>query len=168
MELSQHFQQLACYNLWADQLLLQHLAPLNEQQYQQDCGLFFQSIHNTLNHQLLGSSVWYGRLTQKPFPFEGLNQELYTDRQTLFKALLQKSHDWVEFTHHIAPSRFDEILNYRTSKGVEVNLPFAGLLTHAFNHSAHHRGQISAIISRFEQPVPEMDLVYYLLEQTSS
>lgn len=165
MNPNKHFHQLARYNLWADERLLQHLIPLTNQQYKQNSGLFFKSVHGTLNHQLLGSSAWYSRLSQQSFSFEGLDQELHKDRQSLAEALLQKSRDWINFTDNLPKARFDEILSYHTSKGVEVSLPFAGLLTHAFNHSTHHRGQITAIISRFEYPAPEIDLVYYLLEQ---
>jgi uncharacterized damage-inducible protein DinB len=31
-----------------------------------------------------------------------------------------------------------------------------------FNHSTHHRGQITAALTALGQPSPELDLVYFL------
>jgi len=159
-----HFKQMARYNLWADRLLLMHLEPVTDQQYRGDCGLFFKSIHGTLNHLLLGNSAWHGRLADKLFVFDGLDQELHHDRQILADALIAKSEAWIAFIDTLSEQRYSEILTYRTSKGAEVSLPIAPLLGHIFNHATHHRGQVSATISGFGHPVPEMDLVYWLLQ----
>jgi uncharacterized damage-inducible protein DinB len=34
-------------------------------------------------------------------------------------------------------------------------------LVHIFTHYAHHRGQVSAVITNMGGPCPEMDFVYY-------
>jgi uncharacterized damage-inducible protein DinB len=41
-------------------------------------------------------------------------------------------------------------------------LPFAATLAHVFNHSTHHRGQITAALTAMGQPAPELDMVYML------
>lgn len=38
------------------------------------------------------------------------------------------------------------------------------VLTHMMNHQTHHRGQISAVITRLGGAAPEMDYVYYKRE----
>ena len=163
MKIDDHYKQMARYNLWADELLLQHLRSLSEQEYRRHCGLFFSSIHGTLNHLLLGNSAWYGRLSGERFPFESLAQELCSDRGDLEKSLLAKSREWIAYIDQLPETRFSEILTYNTSKGNEVSLPFGSLVSHAFNHATHHRGQISAVISQLGYSTPEMDLVYFLL-----
>jgi hypothetical protein len=35
-------------------------------------------------------------------------------------------------------------------------------LAHNFNHNTHHRGQISAAVTQFGLPAPEMGMTYYL------
>jgi len=42
------------------------------------------------------------------------------------------------------------------------SLTFAAALAHVFNHSTHHRGQITAALTAMGQPAPELDMVYML------
>jgi uncharacterized damage-inducible protein DinB len=57
------------------------------------------------------------------------------------------------------PSRFDGVLQYTTMRGTVHSLPFAAALAHVFNHSTHHRGQITAALTAIGQPAPELDMV---------
>jgi len=41
-------------------------------------------------------------------------------------------------------------------------LPIAATLAHVFNHSTHHRGQITAALTAMGQPAAELDMVYML------
>ena len=60
-----HFLQLARYNVWATRRLLDAVAVVSEADYRKDMGLFFKSIHGTLNHLLVGEHmVWYRRFAK--------------------------------------------------------------------------------------------------------
>jgi len=160
-----HFKQQAQYNLWADKLLLEHVALLSDEQYLADKGLFFNSVHGTLNHLVLGSSAWYSRLVGDVFEFSGLDQELYTNRQCLAEELVLCGQRWVCFIDAISVEKFNTPITYQTSKGQTICLPAGQLLAHVFNHATHHRGQVSVAFSAEGEPVPKMDLIYYLLEE---
>ena len=58
---------LADYHAWAFAVLYDALLPLSDEQYRADCGLFFRSIHRTLNHLLVADHVWFGRFAGAPF-----------------------------------------------------------------------------------------------------
>ena len=47
-----YFSVLARYNVWATRKLYEQVDALSELDYRRDCGLFFKSIHGTLNHLL--------------------------------------------------------------------------------------------------------------------
>ena len=64
--------------------------------------------------------------------------------------------------------RFDGSLDYRSTQGVAHSLPFAATLAHVFNHGTHHRGQITAAITRFGHPAPELDLVWMLQQERAA
>ena len=56
MDARAHFATLARYNAWATQRLLDAVAAVNDTDYRRDTGLFFKSIHGTLNHLLVAST----------------------------------------------------------------------------------------------------------------
>ena len=45
--------QMARYHAWATERLLRSVASIPDGAYRRPCGLFFGSIHGTLNHLLL-------------------------------------------------------------------------------------------------------------------
>ena len=49
-----HFAMLARYNGWATRKLYEHVDALSDADYRRDAGLFFKSVHGTLNHLLVG------------------------------------------------------------------------------------------------------------------
>ena len=56
-------------------------------------------------------------------------------------------------------------LDYVTTQGVPVSLPFTPTLGHVINHGTHHRGQVTAALTALGQPAPVIDLVYMLVEE---
>jgi len=48
-----YFATLARYNAWATRKLFEHIGALPEADYRRDAGLFFKSVHGTLNHLLV-------------------------------------------------------------------------------------------------------------------
>ena len=52
---------------------------LSDEARKRDVGAFFKSIHGTLNHLLVGDSVWMGRFQGPVFVPSSLAQELHAD-----------------------------------------------------------------------------------------
>ena len=79
-----HFITLARYNVWATQKLLAAIEPLADADYRRDLGLYFKSIHGTLNHLLVGEHLlWYARFAKGASPLLGLDTEMEPDRERL-------------------------------------------------------------------------------------
>ena len=58
-------QTQARYNVWATRRLYEHVDALPEADYRRDVGLFFKSVHGTLNHLLVAEhGVWWPRFAQ--------------------------------------------------------------------------------------------------------
>lgn len=168
-----HFSTLARYNQWATQGLLQALEPVAEADYRRDLGLFFKSIHGTLNHLLVGEHLlWYPRFAKGLSPKAGaalaLDMEVEPDRARLGQALKGGAANWVPLIASWSAERFDGQLTYTTMRGTHATLPFAATLAHVFNHGTHHRGQITAALTQLGQPAPELDLVYFLQQEAAA
>jgi uncharacterized damage-inducible protein DinB len=78
-----HFQQLASYNRWANSRLYAAALDLSDQAYRLHTGVFFGSLHGTLNHLLLTDRLWLKRLTGGGDHPNQLNAILYDERVEL-------------------------------------------------------------------------------------
>jgi uncharacterized damage-inducible protein DinB len=168
MDALSHFTTLARYNLWATRRLYEHIDALPEADYRRDCGLFFKSMHGTLNHLLVAEHrIWFPRFAQGVSNPLALNAELETDRARLREQLLEAATHWQPLIASWEPSRFEGRLDYSTTRGAPQSLPFAATLAHVFNHGTHHRGQITAAITAMGHACPELDLVRMLQAESA-
>jgi uncharacterized damage-inducible protein DinB len=162
MDMQKYFETLARYHVWATDKLLTEVAQMSDAHYRQDCGLFFKSVHGTLNHMLVGEQHWYSRFAEGISLKMALNTELETDRTALEATLRNAVKHWGIWIAGMDTRRFTENLHYMRAAGGQVVVPFAPALGHVFNHGTHHRGQISAALTAMSYKAPEMDLIYML------
>ena len=163
MDHREYFSTLAHYNEWATERLLCAIDALSDAEYRKDCGLFFKSVHGTLNHLLIGEHLlWYARFADGTSPKVDLGAEIEVDRQVVRERLLTLVKRWQPLVARFTLEQFSSTLSYTTTKGVPTTLPFSATLTHVFNHATHHRGQITAALTALGQTCPELDLVYML------
>lgn len=161
----QNFEVLAQYNIWATKKLNQTLQNVSDEDFFKDNRLFFKSIFATLNHLLLGEHyLWFARFMHNNSPLISLNSIIESDRHQLIKKLEEKSYHWLDFLQTIDENALNGQLQYKTSKGLDISVPYAATLLHVFNHATHHRGQITAALTAMGYPCPELDLIYMLIE----
>jgi len=161
-----HFNSQARYHVWATHRLLEAVSRVPAEDYQRDMGLFFKSIHGTLNHMLVAEHLlWYARFSKGASPVLALDTEIEPHRERLAQAIKGGSANWSQLIGTWPAERFDGQLDYRTSQGAPLSLPFAATLAHVFNHATHHRGQITAALTAMGQPCPELDMAYFLLAE---
>jgi uncharacterized damage-inducible protein DinB/GNAT superfamily N-acetyltransferase len=157
---------LAHYNAWATERLMKALAAVSDEDYRRDVGLFFKGIHGTLNHLRVGEQLlWWPRFALGESNQIALDREIETDRARLAADLLQGTEAWTPTVAGFSDERLAGTLDYRSSQGVPTSLPFLGALQHVFNHSTHHRGQISAALTARGYACPTLDLIAMLVEQ---
>lgn len=169
MNLAEYFTHLSRYHAWATERLLDaHLVSLSDEAWRRDCGLFFGSLHRTVNHLLLTDDLWWARFAEGRSPKLALDAELHVDRSRLVSALTCAVRRWADWVPTIDAARLDGALNYARGNGEVVCVPFAPTLGHVFNHATHHRGQISAALTAMGQSGPELDWVRLLQEQPAS
>jgi uncharacterized damage-inducible protein DinB len=165
MNARDHFLMLARYHVWATERLLdRHVAQLSDEEYRRDVGLFFRSVHGTVNHLLLTDRhLWFERLANGTSPKRALNEEVHRDRAQLDAASRAAVRAWIPAIESLDDARFDSDLIYIATSGATRTVPFAAALSHAFNHGTHHRGQITAAITMLGHECPEIDLLIPVL-----
>ena len=169
--LTAHFQLMADYNQWMNQNIHQAAAQLSTEQLKQERGAFFGSILGTLNHLLVGDTLWLQRFAdhpsnpaslaevrQLPKP-QGLDAMLYSELDALTRARVAMDTVILAFTQELTDDTLQTQLAYRNSKGMAFNKPFGHLVQHLFNHQTHHRGQVSTLLSQAGIDIGATDLL---------
>jgi uncharacterized damage-inducible protein DinB len=158
-----HFRRMAAYNRWANERLYEAVGRLPPASFTAPRVGFFPSLQKTLNHILVGDTIWLGRLDGKGAPgVTRLDQILHPEFADLQQARQTLDQRIVAFVEGLAEQRIGEVLSYKTTTGVAQETPIDQVLTHLFNHQAHHRGQAHAMLSSTEVAPPPLDLIYFL------
>jgi uncharacterized damage-inducible protein DinB len=157
-----HFQQLAGYNQWANARLYAAAFALPDEEFKKPVGVFFKSLHGTLNHLLLTDRLWLKRLTGIGGHPHRLDAILYEQRVDLAKARLAEDARLIEVIGAYSDEDLKGSVQYHTTSGAQQEQRLSDILLHLFNHQAHHRGQGHACCSILTgQEPPALDLLLY-------
>ncbi len=161
--------QMARYHHWATGRLMASIEAMPDELYRQPCGLFFGSIHGTLNHLLLtDSEIWYPRFTGRPTSGLPLDGELESDRAVLASRLIAAAARWSGYVGELGERALGGDLRYTMTTGQARSLPMPAALLHVFNHATHHRGQITAALSMLGFEYEPLDLPFLIFSEQAS
>ena len=157
MDPVENYRALARYNTWMNRRTFALCARLSDAERKRDVGAFFQSIHGTLNHLLMGDHAWLLRCTR--------DIERHSPRDARGEIIVMRGYDHVlyedfaemaaqrETTDRMIESWISSLtavelasnVQYRGLKG-SYDHPLWWCVTHLFNHQAHHRGQLTTVL----------------------
>lgn len=153
-----HFQLLAQYNKLANQKLYAACAKLSDAERKQIRPAFFNSIHGTLNHIMVGDRIWLNRFAGKEVPSTGLDTILYEDFEQLRQARIAEDERIQTFAVALTEEMLDQSIRYVNNAGNLHVDPVSLLVAHFFNHQTHHRGQIHNLLSQTSVAPPSLDM----------
>jgi uncharacterized damage-inducible protein DinB len=156
------FTQLAAYNSWANARLYGAALDLPDEAYRQNTGVFFGSLHRTLNHLLVADRIWMQRLTGEGTAPTRLDALLYDALPDLARARMAQDARLEAFVSQMSEADSELVVGYRTIGGQAQQQPLTDILLHLFNHQTHHRGQAHASLSivTSKEP-PSLDLLQF-------
>jgi len=135
---------------------------LPEEAYRRPTGVFFGSLHGSLNHLLLTDRIWLKRLTGSGEHPDRLDAILYDDRRDLLSARIAEDARLKDLVDGYCDADLTAALAYQTTSGKPYRQPRQDILLHLFNHQTHHRGQAHACCSILtgSEP-PTLDLLAF-------
>ena len=141
---------MARYNQWQNSAASELVAHMPAADLTEDRGAFFGSILGTLNHLLWADLVWMSRLDGGDGPGVALadSPRLTPDvRDWARRRFLAdgRIREWA-----LALDAIDLVGNlswYSGAMQAEARRPVALCVMHMFNHQAHHRGQVHAMLT---------------------
>jgi uncharacterized damage-inducible protein DinB len=157
-----NFRQLADYNHWANRRLYAAALEMPDELYRRPTGVFFGSLHGTLNHLLVTDRLWLKRLTGEGGPPDRLNAILFEGRNDLVRARMAEDARLIKVVNGYTDAGLSEAVSYQNTSGMTFQQPLGDILLHLFNHQTHHRGHAHACCSIVtgKEP-PSLDLVQF-------
>ena len=146
----QFARTMAAYNSEMNRRIYAGAARLSDDQRREDVGLFWKSLHGTLNHLLWADRQWMSRMDGWPpntVP-NPLSATLHADFADLRAARVQADARIEAFAERIDEAWLSEdLVWFSGAAGREMRREKRGLLVHLFNHQTHHRGQAHAALT---------------------
>jgi uncharacterized damage-inducible protein DinB len=152
------------YNLWANRLLLESLAPLSHDEYVREMGGGWPSVRSTLVHLAGATRAWAER-------FDGRDATLLPTAEEVpaladAARMLNEADGRVSaFLATLGPERLAAPLVWKNLKGEPKSAPLWAVLRHTVNHASYHRGQVAAMLKRLGGRPVATDLVRWAIER---
>ena len=153
---------MALYNSETNRRIYAAAALLTDAQRTEDRGLFWKSLHGTLNHLLWADRQWMSRLDGWP-PNTVPNPQsptLYADFDELRDERAKADAKIEDFANRIDEAWLTQDLEWWSGAAKkQMRREKRGLMVHFFNHQTHHRGQASTLLFQAGQDVGATDLL---------
>jgi uncharacterized damage-inducible protein DinB len=147
---AEYVRLMAAYNSEMNRRVYGASARLTDEQRRRDVGLFWKSLHGTLNHLLWGDRQWMSRFDGWPPNTVPSPQSatLIHDFDELRQERIKADNKIEAFANRIdAEWLSQDLVWFSGAAGREMRRPKPGLLVHFFNHQTHHRGQAHAALT---------------------
>jgi uncharacterized damage-inducible protein DinB len=138
--MKEHLALLLRYEKWANKKILDAIKQLPVPD---------EKCLELMSHILLVQMVWYSRIIKQDSPavWDKKNiDELYEMYETNNKVL-------DAFLSKLSENDTTQNIEYKNTKGASFHNSVKDILTHLFNHSTYHRGQI---VERLKGKLPQM------------
>lgn len=161
--MKRHFVMMAAYNRWANVRLYDMAAGLSDELYRKPIGLYFKTLHGTLNHLLTADRIWMHRLEGTGDHPDKLNATIHDDLASLRAARVAEDRRIINFVDRLDDAGFEQSCEYKMMNGRPQRQCVREILAHLFNHQTHHRGQAHAALTTLgvSEPAP-LDLLIML------
>jgi uncharacterized damage-inducible protein DinB len=153
---------MAAYNSEMNRRIYAAAGTLADAQRREDRGLFFGSIHATLNHLLWADRMWMSRFAGWDRPPGGIagSVALIDDFEELCAARGLED-EAIEAWAAVLDGAWlgEDLVWFSGSTQREHRRPRALLVMHMFNHQTHHRGQVHAALTGLGVRPADTDLM---------
>lgn len=160
-----YVQTMAAYNAEMNRRVYGAALRLPDAERRADRGVFWRSIHGTLNHILWGDRTWLARfgLGSPPAGPIADSDRLIAEFDALRAARQAFDAEIVAWAAALEPAALTGDLRWWSgAMGRDMVKPRALCVVQIFNHQTHHRGQVHALLTRAGEATGATDLPFVL------
>ena len=170
MSLVKNFKMMSLYNQRMNIQLMTSCLGLSNDIVEKETHSFFPNIISYWNHLLFSDLILLGRLALNhigklspedlsEFPTPNSPQDIYYNNLSEIAVIRKKVDELlIEYCTNLTEEDCEKFITYTTTEGLPVTKAAADITQHIFNHQAHHRGQLTCVLSQFGVDYGCMDL----------
>ena len=151
---------LYTYNAYANSRLLDTAALLSEEEFSRESSPSLGSVRILLLHMFAVEATYLRRCQERPFELKPTDLVTFADIQHHWSKLAQEQQ---EFIRSLDDGQLERTISFSLREHT-FQLPWWQLLTQAFVHSTHHRGELSIVLSGLGHPLPTLDIIAQFVE----
>ena len=141
----QYFQELAAYNVWANNIVCSWLQQITDEQWTQEIVSSFNTIQQTVLHIINAENAWLQRF-KKIENFQWI-QSTYKGTKDEHIVLWKKtSEELKKFIDDFNEQELNTNFAFKRFNGEAYSMPYYQLFAHIVNHAAYHRGQLVTML----------------------
>ena len=154
-------QQLAAYNTWANNLLMEVIENLPVELREKEIPSSFNSLKKTILHMWNAESIWWQRMKLQE-RITGPADNFNGDMRDILEGLRTQNNHWHEWVIKAQQHHLQHVFQYRNLKGEKFKQPIYQILLHLFNHGTYHRGQIVNMLRQLGiEKIPQTDFIVW-------
>ena len=160
MSRADEVRELIAFTRWANEQMLDAVAPLSADEIIRDMRNSFPSIRDTLVHVMSAEWVWLSRLEGTSPAAMPAEWKTY-DRAQIRAEWRRIAAGLERFVAALADADLDRVVDYRNTQGQPFTSNVGQIVRHLVNHSTYHRGQVTTMLRQLEAKPPTTDLIHY-------
>jgi uncharacterized damage-inducible protein DinB len=137
-----HAIGMLSYEAWSTSAVIDSLSTVPAEQ---TGGPAFTRALQIIAHVQIARRVWLARIegrVDRPIDWFPAWRPLQ-----LREAAAELDKVWNEYLLRLTPAELDRDVIYQSSEGIRYSSRVADVLTHVFNHSTYHRGQVARFVT---------------------
>jgi uncharacterized damage-inducible protein DinB len=140
-----YFLELADYQAWADNRVIDWLNQVSEEQWEQVTASSFGSIKQTAVHIASAEKIWIDYWKNVPDPVF-LSAVFNGTKHDLTETWKRITADLKNFIEECPEENYLQPVSFRWPGGKEGRMAFWQTFSHCINHATYHRGQLVTLL----------------------
>jgi uncharacterized damage-inducible protein DinB len=156
----EQFSTLFSYHFDTTERLMDQAGKLPDEQYRDDLGIKWGSVHELLLHILATDNGYRVALEtgRRPAP---LKAEKYPDLDALRGLLAEERAGMSTYLEALSDGMIEEAVELRAGPDRSIALPRWRFLNHMLFHGMQHQADIAARLTKFGHSPGDLDFIFY-------
>jgi uncharacterized damage-inducible protein DinB len=155
------------YNYHTNRRLLTQAAGLTDEQFNRPSRIGEDSLRELLLHTMRTEWFWRNLAYNGTLPGPPPSDEVFLTLEAIQSRWLEEEEAMNKMLGEMNEIELNKVIELTDRKGVVHNYTRWGMLMHMLMHSMQHRSEAAVFLTEFGLSPGDLDLIYFLADQTA-